>query len=49
MKTGSEVIVMDAKTRIMTIRLMDLIQKNPDFAENLGIEVTIKKDRSKTL
>lgn len=43
MKTGSEVVAMDAKTRIMTIHLMDLLQKNPAFAKNLGIEVTIKE------
>lgn len=48
MKTGSEVVEMDVKTRIMTIRLMDMLQKNSGYAETLGLEVIIKKARSKT-
>lgn len=46
MNASSEVIEMDPKTRILTIRLMDALQTKPAYAERLGIEVTLKKARS---
>lgn len=39
----SEVIPMDARARIMVIRLMDTIRKDPAYARSLGIEVGMKK------
>lgn len=34
---------MDTKTRIQTIRLMDMLLKKPIYMETLGMEVMIKK------
>ena len=34
---------MDARTRILAIRLMETIRKNPAYAQSLGIEVGLKK------
>lgn len=39
----SEVIPMDTRARIMVIRLMDTIRKDPAYARSLGIEVGMKK------
>ena len=34
---------MDVKTRILTIRLMETIQRDPVYAQSLGIETRMKK------
>lgn len=34
---------MDAKARIMAIRLMENLRKNPAYARTLGVQVTMKK------
>ena len=34
---------MDARTRILTIRLMETIRSNPMYAQSLGIEAGMKK------
>ena len=34
---------MSIKERILTIRLLDLIRANPEYAKTLGLEVTVKK------
>lgn len=39
----SEVISMDVRTRILAIRLMELIQKDPAYAQLLGITADMKK------
>lgn len=49
MKSRCEVIEMDVKTRIKTIHLMDMLQKKPVYAENLGLEVTLKKASPKKM
>ena len=40
---GSEVMQMDARVRILAIRLMETIRKDPVYARSLGIEVGVKK------
>ena len=35
---------MNSESRIMAIRLMDKIEKNPEYAKQIGISVTIKKN-----
>ena len=45
-KTGNEVAEMNARERIMTLRLMDMLRANPAYAERLGIAITIKAARS---
>lgn len=47
MKASSEVVEMDVKTRIMTIRLMDRLQNNPVYTEVLGMEFVVTKIRWK--
>lgn len=37
---------MDIKTRIKTIHLMDMLQKNPVYAEHLKLEVALTKVRA---
>lgn len=34
---------MDAKARILAIRLMETIQKDPRYAKSLGIEAALKR------
>ena len=43
MTTHSEVMPMDARARILAIHLMETIQKDPDYAQALGIEAGMKK------
>lgn len=38
---------MDAKTRIMSICLMDMLQKNPCYMEALGIEAVMERTSQK--
>ena len=33
---------MDAKRRIQAIRLMDMLQRNPAYAQALGIEIVMQ-------
>jgi hypothetical protein len=37
---------MDARTRMLVIRLMETICRNPVYAQSLGIDVEMKKRRS---
>ena len=39
----SEVMRMDARTRIQVIRLMELLRKDPGYAKTLGIEAAMKR------
>lgn len=34
---------MDPKTRLLAIRLMEYLRKNPAYAQTLGVQVTLKR------
>ena len=34
---------MDPKTRLLAIRLMEYLRKNPAYAQTLGVKVTLKR------
>ena len=34
---------MDPKTRLLAIRLMENLRKNPAYAQTLGVQVTLKR------
>lgn len=38
---------MDPKTRLLAIRLMENLRKNPAYAQTLGVQVTLKRSRLK--
>lgn len=40
--TDSEVTPMDARARILAIRLMEMIGKYPVYAQSLGVEAGMK-------
>lgn len=42
-KFNSEVTEMDTKERLLAIRLMENLRKNPAYAQTLGVQVTMKK------
>ncbi len=42
MTTDSEVTPMDARARILAIRLMEMIGKYPVYAQSLGVEAGMK-------
>lgn len=42
-KSNSEVTVMDAKVRLLAIRLMENLRRNPAYAQILGVQVTMKR------
>lgn len=39
---------MEAKIRIRTIRLMEMLQKKPAYAQILGVEATLTKAPAET-
>ena len=41
--TCSEVMPMDGRARILAIRLMEMIQKDPAYAQTLGLEADMKE------
>lgn len=47
MESSEEAVEMDAKTRIMSIYLMDMLQKNPCYMETLGIEAVMERTSPK--
>lgn len=42
MTTYREVIPMDVRTRILALRLMEMIRNDPLYAQSLGIKVDLK-------
>ncbi len=39
---------METKIRIRTIRLMEMLQKNPAYAQTLGVEAALTKAPAET-
>ena len=41
---------MGTKNRILSIHLMNMIRKNPEYAKQIGVDVKlVERDRSKTI